>query len=194
MIVEETYIVEGRREPWPVAWSSVWVGALTAVATSLIIGLIGYALGAHQLATAAFDWRNLRLGSAIFSIAGAFFAFVIAGWVTAKMAGFRRAEPAMLHGAITWLLTIPFFMVLGALGAGAYFGGWYAGLGNPVAAPDPAAATAFRNTAIATAVAMLLGLVGSTLGSWMGSGEPMSLGYYRHRDHEITPERPRRAA
>src|SRR5262245_53408855 len=195
MLVEETIVVEGRREAWPVAWSAVWVGALTAVAVGLIIGLIGYAVGAHQLATSAFDWRKLQWGSAIFSIAGAFFAFVVGGWVATKIAGFQRSEPAMLHGAIVWLVTVPFFMLLGSLGAGSYFGGWYGGLaGTTAVTTDPALAAAFRNTAIATAVALLLGLVGSVLGGWMGSGEPMSLSYYRHRDDEIMPERPRRAA
>ena len=29
--------------PWPV-WSAVWVGALSALAVGLIIGLIGYAI------------------------------------------------------------------------------------------------------------------------------------------------------
>src|SRR5262245_18889519 len=195
MLVEETIVVEGRREAWPVAWSAVWVGALTAVAIGLIIGLLGYALGAHQLATSAFEWRTLRWGSAIFSIAGAFFAFVVGGWAATKIAGFRRSEPAMLHGAIVWLLTVPFFLLLGALGAGGYYGGWYGGLaGTTAAVKDPAVAAAFRNTAVATSVALLLGLVGSVLGGWMGSGEPMSLSHYRHRDDEIMPERPRRAA
>ena len=50
-----------------------------------------------------------------------------------------------------------------------------------------------RNSALAAAVAMLLGLLGATLGGWMASGEPMTLGHYRRRTAEEY-ERPRRAA
>ena len=50
----------------------------------------------------------------------------------------------------------------------------------------------FRNTALVTVVALLLGLVGSVLGGWLASGEPMSLTYYRRRPLDV--ERPRRVA
>ena len=31
---------------WPVSWTAIWVGALAALATGLLIGLIGTAVGA----------------------------------------------------------------------------------------------------------------------------------------------------
>jgi hypothetical protein len=40
---------QGRSVAWPVAWSAVWVGTLAALAVALMIGLIGVALGAHEL-------------------------------------------------------------------------------------------------------------------------------------------------
>jgi hypothetical protein len=42
-------------------------------------------------------------------------------------------------------------------------------------------------------VALLLGLVGSALGGWMASGEPMSMTYYRRRER-AQYDAPRRAA
>lgn len=191
--------IEAGWRPWPV-WSAVWVGALSALAVGLIIGLIGYAVGAHQLSgPRTMSFKNVRLVTMIFNVAGAFFAFVAGGWIAARIAGLRRAEPAMLHGAIAWLLTIPMMLVLGALGATAMYGGWYAGLvaGTPTwattAPSTPELAAAVRNSALATVGAMLLGLVGSVIGGWMASGEPMQLRYYRRRDAaEI--DRPRRVA
>ncbi len=38
---------------WPVSWTAVWVGTLTAITVALIIGLIGIAVGAHELGTDA---------------------------------------------------------------------------------------------------------------------------------------------
>ena len=93
--------------PWPV-WSAVWVGALSALAVGLIIGLVGYAIGAHQLtAPRTMTLNTVRLVTTLFSVAGAFFAFVVGGWVAARIVGARRAEPAILHGVIAWLVTVP---------------------------------------------------------------------------------------
>jgi hypothetical protein len=171
---------------WPVAWSAVWVGALTALALGLIIGLLGFALGANEAARYV-DWKKLRLISVIFSVGGAFFAYVAGGWAAARIAGIRRSEPAILHGAIAWLVTVPLLLALAAVGVGGHWGGWYGGLSGMPAwtaatPPDPDLAVATRNNALATTVALLLGLVGSVLGGWMASGEPMTFTHHRTRD------------
>jgi hypothetical protein len=190
--------VESGWRPWPV-WSAVWVGALSALAVGLIIGLIGYAIGAHQLAAPrSMTFRSVSLLTTIFSVAGAFFAFVVGGWVAARIIGARRAETAILHGVVAWLVTLPFMVLLAALGATGMWGAWYGGLvASPawVATPPvtPEIAAAVRNGALATVAAMLLGLTGSVIGGWMASGEPMRLGYYRRRDVDAF-ERSRRAA
>jgi hypothetical protein len=189
---------ESGWRPWPV-WSAVWVGALSALALGLIIGLIGYAIGAHQLtAPRTTTFRNVRLITTLFNVGGVFFAFVVGGWVAARIVGTHRAEPAILHGVIAWLVTVPMMLLLAAAGVTTMWGGWYGGL---VASPawmatpptTPEIAAAVRNGALAAVAALLLGLVGSVLGGWMASGEPMMLGYYRRRDRDAF-ERPRRAA
>jgi len=125
-----------RWEHWPVNWSAVGVGALAAVAAVMIFGLIGIALGAHLLDPEhrVVDLKKLGLGALAFSVFSAFLSFVIAGWVAGKIAGILHAEPAMLHGAITWLVAVPLLVVLSALGAGSSLGAWYAGLGASAAA------------------------------------------------------------
>lgn len=194
--VERFHAVGDAWVHWPVYWSAIWVGALAALATALVFGLIGIALGAHQVgpARAIARWSDFGLGALIFSVAGAFFAFVIGGWVAGRIAGVRRSEPAALHGAIMWLVTVPLLLVLGALGAGNFFGGWYGGLaGTPIwATPattlvDPTAAAAARNSALGALTALLLGLVGSVIGGWMASGEPMS--FAARRDEDFIDER-----
>src|SRR5262245_39243314 len=188
-----------RDDPiWPVVWSAIWIGALAAIAVGLIFGLVGFAVGAHEAAQLA-DWRKIRLLPVAFNVAGAFFAFVAGGWIAARLAAFRRAEPALLHGAMAWLLTVPFLLVLSAIGGAARFGTWVGGLTAPVAAAsamaqDPQFAVVMRNASLAAVAALLLGLVGSVLGGWMASGEPMTFGYYRGAARPPTADlgRPRR--
>jgi hypothetical protein len=179
---------------WPVAWSAIWVGTLTALAVGLIIGLLGFAVGANEVSRYV-DWKKLSVITAVFSIGGAFFAFVAGGWTAARIAGIRRSEPAILHGAIVWLVALPLLLALAALGASG-FGGWYGGLSGmswtAAAASDPDLAMATRNNALASAVALLLGLVGAVLGGWMASGEPMTFTHYRKRDR--LPDVPRTPA
>src|SRR2546422_4212096 len=122
--------------PWPVVWSAVIVGALSALAVGLVIGLIGFSVGAHEVSKAA-TWKNVRLITLIFNIGGAFFAFVVGGWVAARIAGFRRAEVAVLHGAIAWLVTLPILMLLAATGTLASYGGGVGSLGGLYAPPAP---------------------------------------------------------
>jgi len=171
---------------WPVNWSAVWVGALAALALGLIFGLVGTAIGAYQEMHVV-SWRKFHTWSLIFSVCGAFFAFALGGWAAGKILGVRHAETSMLHGAIAWLVTVPIFLVLASLGSMTYFGTWYAGLvGTPswvtpvVADPQTALALA-KNSALGAVAALLLGLVGSVVGGWMASGEPMTITYYRTR-------------
>src|SRR6266850_7818243 len=114
---------------WPVNWTAVWVGALAALVAVLIFGLIGVALGAHLLGPEhrVVDLKKLGIGALIFSVFSAFFAFVIGGWITGKIAGILRSEPAMLHGAVSWCVAVPLLVALAAVGASSYVGGWLRG-------------------------------------------------------------------
>lgn len=183
----------GRQEtffPWSLSWSAVWVGTLSAVALGLIFGLVALAIGAHRVGQPLASWREVSFVALASSVLGSFLAFALGGWVAAKIAGIRRSETAMLHGAIVWLVAVPIVMVLASMGAAGYLGGWYGGLaGLPpaaaaqayAAASDAAAATAARNAALAAVTALLLGLMGGVIGGWMGSGEPMTFTHYRTR-------------
>jgi hypothetical protein len=96
----------------------------------------------------------------------------------------------MLQGAIAWLVAVPLLVVLASLGAGSFFGGWYDGLGGTPAwgaTMDRATADAeelARDSALGAASGLLLALVGSVIGGWLASGEPMTFTYYRTRDAE----------
>jgi hypothetical protein len=163
--------------------------------------------------------KSLGIGALIFNVCAAFFSFVIGGWVAGEIAGILRSEPAMLHGAIVWLVAVPLLVAAAALGAANFLGGWYAGLAGtpswapstaPFVRPEPPGAPASadelaayraqqtkytenlrqwnedtpratRNAALGAITALLIGLIGSVIGGWLASGEPMTFTYYRTR-------------
>jgi hypothetical protein len=138
----ETEVRYEKWHHWHVNWTAVWIGTLASIAAALIFGLIGIAVGAHLLGPAnrVVDLHKFGIGALIFSVLGAFFAFVMGGWTTGKIAGILHSEPAMLHGAVCWLLGIPLLTALMATGAGSFFGGWFGGLSGTPAWAAPASA------------------------------------------------------
>jgi len=117
-------------DAWPVNWNGIVLGALAALAALIVVGLTGIALKAHDIgnARAVGDLHKLGFWSLLFSVFGTFLSFALAGWVSGQIAGFRRAESCMLHGACAWLLALPIMLVLGGMGAAGAYGGWLSGL------------------------------------------------------------------
>jgi len=174
---------------WPVFWSAVWVGALASVVAVILFGLAGTAFGAYKAGAAGriTSFSGIGLAALVFAVFGSFLSFVIGGWIAGRVAGIRRAEPAMLHGAITFLMGTVILVALASLG-GAVTSGWYLAFAPSPAVPtqpgqavDPAAAKAAAAGAAAAATALLIGLTGGVVGGWMASGEPMTLTNYRTR-------------
>jgi bacteriorhodopsin len=169
---------------WSINWGAIWVGALAALSATLIFGLLGTALGATSLEKIS-SWHTISMIDVIFIVCAAFFSFVIGGWVAGKITGARHSEPAILHAAIAWLVATPILVTMLAAGAGTAFGGWYGGLiASPIGAAGaaPASPDIVRNTAMAAVTSLLLGLIGSVIGGWMASGEPMTFTFYRKRN------------
>jgi len=178
-----------RWTAWPVYWGPVILGAMAAVVATVLFGLIGTAIGAHKAGTEGriTSWSGVGFAGLVFAVLSSFFAFVMGAWTAVRVAGIRRSEPAALHGAVVWVLAVFVLFIVAGM-SGAIFNGWYTSLAPAPAVPavpgspvDPNVAITARNGAVAAAAALLMGLMGSVLGAWMGSGEPMSVGGYRVR-------------
>jgi len=193
---------------WSAIWTGVLASLAAVLLFGLICLAIGaHRVGTSERVV---DLRGLPAGAVILSILSAFLSFVLGGWVAGKVAGILRAEPGMLHGAIVWLTTVPLLVLLTALGAGASLGAWYSGLASPWGrseaafsrpeAPGPGATVreredyqkelsqweqdlprVTRNSALLAVTVLLLGLMGSVLGGWIASGEPLTMGHHVSR-------------
>jgi hypothetical protein len=58
---------------------------------------------------------------------------------------------------------------------------------RPAAAP--ATPDVVRNTAMAALTSLLVGLIGSVIGGWMASGEPMTFTFYRKRNAYLAAQK-----
>ncbi len=135
----ETQIRPAMMEDDPVAWrplyvdwTAVWIGALSTFAAMVVIGLIATAVGAHAVMPERriTTLNALTTGTLIFSVAGALLAAFLGGWITTRIADIRHSEPAMFHGAFSWLLTVVMLVALAGFGASGLLGAWFSGL-NP---------------------------------------------------------------
>jgi hypothetical protein len=170
---------------------------MAAVVATVLFGLIGTAIGAHKAGSEAriTTWSGVGFAGLVYAVIASFFAFVIGAWAAVRVAGIRRAEPAILTGAISWVVAVFVMFVIAGL-SGAIFNGWYTSLAPTPAVPavpgqpvDPNVAIAARNGALAAAAALLMGLMGSVIGAWMASGEPMRVGSYRLRVEPLKSDR-----
>jgi hypothetical protein len=194
-----TVVREDSWTAWPVYWTPIIVGALSSVVAVVLFGVIGTAVGSWKAGNEGrvTDFSGIGRVAVAYAVFASFLAFVIGGWVAARVAGIRRAETAALHGAIAFVVATVILLTLAAFG-GSVYNGWYAGLAPSPAVPstpgqavDPNAAKAATAGATAAAVALLLGLIGSVVGGWMGSGERMDFSFMaRERERRTGTSRP----
>lgn len=184
---------------WHISWSAVVAGALAGLVAAVLFSFIATGVGAQKAVDARIlKWADVGPVTVIFSVLGAFLASVIGGWVAARISGARRAELAILQGVVAWLVSIALVVLLAALAGGhGLLAGSFLGQLTPPGAPapavagaaavvDPNVAIAIRNAAIASALGLLIGLMGSVVGGWMGSGERMHPYHYRTRHLDRT--------
>ena len=88
-----------------VSWGAVLAGAVVAVATTLLLSLLGAAMGAgsiHALDTTSTDVANYGTGAAIWEIINLALSMALGGYVAARLSGTHSHLDAELHGITMW--------------------------------------------------------------------------------------------
>jgi hypothetical protein len=157
-----------------IRWGAVWTGALTTLATYIVLQLLFFALG----------WLDLGLNGATGSgtnravISGvlALIAFFLGGAAAGASALWHRANDGMVNGVVAWAVTVVAVLALALLGGGALLGSLadvatqFADLRNAGAGVDVEAATqTARDTAGWAALGLGLTVVASALGGSIGA-------------------------
>jgi MFS family permease len=181
-----------------VSWSSVFAGAVVAMAVYFLLATFGAALG-FTLADRVSE-RSLGISAAIWSIVSVLVSLFIGGFVTAQCAVGQTHTEGVIHGLILWGLF--FTALLWLLASGMTLGfqsllgtangrDWFAATTErvePGTAPTPAEQlrekaqaewNTHRNTVIAAAWWSLLGIflsmAASIAGAILGAGRTLVL-------------------
>ena len=104
-----------------VQFGPIIAGVLTAIATLLILTVLGLAVGAS-----AFEPRDvgqsLGLGAAIWGILSAIIAFFLGGWVAAKTAAVSGSGSGLINGLMVGAAILALLLWLAGTGVGALLG------------------------------------------------------------------------
>ncbi len=108
-----------------VQWGPIIAGVLTAIATLLILTVLGLAIGASALEPRDVG-ESLGVGAAVWGALSAIIAFFLGGWVAAKTAAVGGAGSGMINGLMVgvtilalllWLAGTGVANVVGAIGS-----------------------------------------------------------------------------
>ena len=96
-----------------ISWGAVLAGAVTALATSLLLSLLGVSLGAGWIQPFNIwtDLARLGTGAVIWQILNFALSMALGGYVAARLSGTHSHQDGELHGLTTWATAV----VLGSL-------------------------------------------------------------------------------
>jgi hypothetical protein len=112
-----------------VQFGPIIAGVLTAIATLLILTVLGLAIGSSALEPRDAG-QGLKFGAAVWGIASALIAFFLGGWVAAKTAAVAGAGSGMINGLMVGAAIIALVLWLTGSGVSAILGTVGSNLGD----------------------------------------------------------------
>src|SRR5215467_14098947 len=113
-----------------ISWGAVFAGVFLALATQLLLNLLGMSVGAGTLNPVGGDSpsaASLSIGAAIWFAVSGILAALAGGYAAGRLAGVPNESIAGWHGLTTWALAtlVVFYLLSSTLGGilgGAYHG------------------------------------------------------------------------
>ncbi len=103
-----------------VSWGAILAGSVVAIVTQIMLSLLGLAIGLATInpATETNPLGGLGTGTGIWLAVSTIIAFLIGGYVAARLSGLPRRQDGIWHGIVTWgfvsLLTL--YLMTSAVG------------------------------------------------------------------------------
>jgi hypothetical protein len=119
---EETFFPAAFKR---ISWGAVFAGTIVAIMVSLVLGILGVAVGAATINPMSEQnpAQGLQTTALIWLCVATLIALFVGGCVSGRLAGVGRRVDAMLHGVVTWGLTTLFTLFLLTSAIGGLLGG-----------------------------------------------------------------------
>jgi hypothetical protein len=116
-----------------ISWGAVFAGVVIALATQLLLNLLGMGIGAAALNPVAGDSpsaTSFSIGTGIWFALSSILAALAGGYAAGKLAGVPNESTGSWHGLTTWALAtlVVFYLLSSTLGG--ILGGAYRGMTN----------------------------------------------------------------
>lgn len=126
-----------------VSWGAIFAGAVIALGTMFLLGLMGSAIGFRSVdPNAANAVGGLGIGAAIWWIITSVVALAIGGYVAGRLSGIPDKRSSSAHGAAVWGVVTIFTLWFAASAAGSIFNTATGALTGAVRAAGSVASTA----------------------------------------------------
>ena len=116
-----------------ISWGAVLAGAAMVIAVHVSLSLLGLGIGLSTVDPAAGDTpqaTSLGLGAGIWWVVSNLIALVIGGYVAARLSGMPLRGDGIIHGLLTWAVTLLITIYLLTTSVGSIVGGAFNIVGN----------------------------------------------------------------
>ena len=127
MKVEDVAGVRSR-----ISWQAVLAGAITAIATNLVLTLFFAAIGI-SLTEAGVRERAVGVGALIAILLSVIASLFVGGWVTTQLTAGETERESILYGIMTWAAVVVMSAMLVGMGLKA---GYFALMGGAMVTPE----------------------------------------------------------
>ena len=133
-----------------VSWSAIFAGVVVTLSAQLLLSLLGVAIGLGTIDPATADTpgaTSLGIGAGLWWLVSTIVSLVLGGYTAAWLAGIGRRFDGMLHGLVTWGVTLLLTLYLLSSAIGGAIGGAFTVIGNVTGAAASAAGEGIRAAA-----------------------------------------------
>jgi hypothetical protein len=118
-----------------ISWGAVLAGAAIVIAVHVSLSLLGLGIGLSTVDPAAGDTpraASFGIGAGIWWVVSNLIALVIGGYVAARLSGMPLRGDGIIHGLLTWAVTLLITIYLLTTSVGSIVGGAFNIVGNAV--------------------------------------------------------------
>jgi hypothetical protein len=138
-----------------ISWGAVLAGAVIVIAVHVSLSLLGFGIGLSTVDPAAGDTpqpTSFGIGAGIWWVVSNLIALVIGGYVAARLSGMPVRGDGVIHGLLTWAVTLLVTIYLLTTSVGAIVGGAFNVVGNTLSTLGQGVAEAVPQAAEAAGI------------------------------------------